>query len=102
VLASSDGGKTEHLTGQPPSAGSGGIIAVPPGRANVIVLADSFFLYRSADGGKSWTQVRFETGGAIWRSLSFVTPTVGWVVLASRVQLLRTTDAGRTWHRVAF
>ena len=102
MLVSSDAGKTERLAGQAPSAGSGGVIAVPPHHANVIILADSFFLYRSADGGKTWKQVWFETGGADWRSLSFVTPTAGWVVLASRAHLLRTTDASRTWHRVAF
>lgn len=101
VLRSVNGGKTEHLIGPAPTGGIGGVIAVPPHRSKVITLAPEYFLYRSADGGKTWKQV---LSGTAWNSLSYVSRTVGWVVLSSggHGQLLRTTDAGRTWHRVAF
>jgi hypothetical protein len=40
-------------------------IAVPPGRANVITLAASgaSFLDRSANGGKTWTELTVTGGG---------------------------------------
>jgi len=65
VLLSVNGGKTEHLTGPAPLAGVGGVIAVPPRRRAVITLAAEYFLYRSADGGKTWKTVLFYSGGAI-------------------------------------
>jgi hypothetical protein len=103
VLLSVNGGKTEHLTGPAPLAGVGGVIAVPPRDSAVITLAAEYFLYRSADGGKTWKTVLFYSGGAIWSSLSYVSRTVGSAVVSSGGHwLLRTTDAGLTWHRIAF
>ena len=103
VLLSVNGGKTEHLAGPAPLAGVGGVIAVPPRRRVVITLAAEYFLYRSADGGKTWKTVLFYSGGAIWSSLSYVSRTVGSAVVSSGGHwLLRTTDAGLTWHRIAF
>jgi photosystem II stability/assembly factor-like uncharacterized protein len=103
VLLSANGGKTEHLVGPAPLAGVGGVIAVPPRGSAVITLAAEYFLYRSADGGKTWKTVLFYSGGATWSSLSYVSGTVGSVVVSSGGQwLLRTTDVGLTWHRIAF
>ena len=103
VLRSANGGKTEHLVGPAPLGGVGGVIAVPPRGSAVITLAAEYFLYRSADGGKTWKTVLFYDGGATWSSLSYVSGTVGSVVVSSGGQwLLRTTDAGLTWHRIAF
>jgi len=103
VLRSANGGKTEHLAGPAPLGGVGGVIAVPPRVSAVITLAAEYFLYRSADGGKTWKTVLFYDGGATWSSLSYVSGTVGSVVVSSGGQwLLRTTDAGLTWHRIAF
>lgn len=51
-------------------------------------------LYRTTDGGRSWTQVQappFTASGAA----RFVSPAVGFGV--SNGELLRTTDAGATW-----
>jgi photosystem II stability/assembly factor-like uncharacterized protein len=76
---------------------------VPPRGSAVITLAAEYFLYRSADGGKTWKTVLFYSGGATWSSLSYVNGTVGSVVVSGGGQrLLRTTDAGLTWHRIAF
>ena len=103
VLRSANGGKTEHLVGPAPLGGVGGVIAVPPRGSAVITLAAEYFLYRSADGGKTWKTVLFYDGGATWSSLSYVSGTVGSVVVSSGGQwLLRTTDVGLTWHQIAF
>jgi len=86
------------------------VIAVPPSRPNVVTLATSSgasWLDRSADGGKTWKQVTYADGGAGWSSLSYLSPAAGWVVHGkpgegSDNQLLRTSDAGVTWHKIGF
>ena len=58
-----------------------------------------------ADGGKTWSAKYVGTGGdAPWNSLAYVSRTVGWAEVGSPPYsgLLRTTDAGRTWHQVRF
>jgi photosystem II stability/assembly factor-like uncharacterized protein len=109
VLTSSDGGKRVQLAGHAPLGGGTDGIAVPPHHARVITLAavsGASFLDRSADGGKTWTEVTYP-GGAPWNSLSYLSRTTGWIVLGrpglgSVNQLWRTSDAGRTWNPVAF
>lgn len=102
VLASANGGKTAHLTGRPPTLGIGGMIAVPPHRPGLITLATEYAVDHSADGGKTWKQVLFNSGGASLTSLAFVSAAVGWAVFPQGVksQLMRTTDAGVAWHQV--
>jgi hypothetical protein len=107
VLRSVNGGRTEHLVGPAPLGGVGGVIAVPPHRSKVITLADEYFVYRSADGGKTWKTVLVNLSGGSWMSLSFVSKTAGWAVQNGTStgpghQLLRTSNAGATWHRVRF
>jgi hypothetical protein len=113
VLRSVNGGKTEQLAGQPPVGGdTTGAIAVPPHHSKVIAIAvitpGPDFLYRSASGGKAWTEITIPgtSGGVNMNSLSYLSRTAGWVVAGSPGeppdQLLRTTDAGRTWHPVTF
>jgi hypothetical protein len=118
VLRSVNGGRTEHLTGHAPAdgddpfGGNGGI-AVPPRHSMVITIAayspGPDYLYRSANGGKTWAEITAPgtEGGASLGSLSYVSRTVGWVVAGqpaggSHSQLLQTSDAGRTWHKVRF
>ena len=112
VLRSVNGGKTEQLAGQPPVGGdvTGGI-AVPPHHSKVIGIAvvtpGPDFLYRSASGGKTWTEITIPgtSGGVNLNSLSYLSRTAGWVVAGSPGEtptLLRTTDGGRTWHPVTF
>jgi photosystem II stability/assembly factor-like uncharacterized protein len=85
---------------------------VPPHHSKVIAIAvitpGPDFLYRSASGGKAWTQITIPgtSGGVNLNSLSYLSRTAGWVVAGSPgvtpARLLRTTDAGRTWHPVRF
>jgi photosystem II stability/assembly factor-like uncharacterized protein len=60
--------------------------------------------HRSTDGGETWNQVLFNSWGGSLSSLSYVSTTVGWAVLPQGVtsQLVRTPDAGATWHQVRF
>ena len=107
LLASANGGRTEHLAGRPPAGGVGGELAVLPGRPKVITMSDEYFVDRSADGGKAWKQILANLGGGSWNSLSYVSKAVGWAVqngtsTGPGTELLRTSDAGATWHKVSF
>lgn len=106
IMSSTDGGKTSHLAGRQAPVFGDGVIAVPPQRPGVITFATSpgvpAYLDRSGDGGKTWTQVEYPSGGT-WQSVSYVSRTVGWAVLGMQFRtysgrLLRTTDAGITWR----
>ena len=87
--------------------------AVLPGRATMITIAvvtpGPDYLYRSANGGQTWTQVAVPdtSGGVSLTSLSYLSPAVGWMVIGGpfgggESLLLRTTDAGATWYQVRF
>jgi len=112
VLLSVNGGRTAHLIGPAPTRGNVSGFAVPPRHPAMITIAvvtpGPDYLYRSANGGKTWVQVTVPgTGGGVsLSSLSYVSPTVGWMVIGGPFggmsQLLRTTDAGATWHQVRF
>jgi hypothetical protein len=85
-----------------------------PGRACKARLAATTdggarHLYRSANGGKTWAGIAVPgtQGGTDLSSLSSLSHTAGWVVAggpgaSSQNRLLRTSDAGATWHAVGF
>jgi photosystem II stability/assembly factor-like uncharacterized protein len=114
VLASFNGGRTQRPTlTVPPSAGDVAAFAVSPGRLDVISVAvvtpglDN--VYRLAGLGRTWTTypVPGTGGGDQLGSLRFVSPSAGFLVTGGPAsahggQLLRTIDAGRTWHPVRF
>jgi len=120
VLRSVSGGRTERLAGSAPVAGDtyADPIASPPGRGQVITLAvvspGPSALDWTADGGRTWTEIPVPSGsggGTGVSSLSYVSRTTGWVIAGLRprttgggpyYQLLRTTDAGLSWHHVSF
>ncbi len=108
VLTSHDGGRTAHLVGRwvPTISGSGGVLAIPPGRFALITFATPpnaiGTLGRSVNGGRSWHAIK-KLGYGTWNSLQYVGPTTGFIVAdvppdgpATEV-LLRTTNAGRSW-----
>jgi photosystem II stability/assembly factor-like uncharacterized protein len=105
VMLSVNGGRTERLTGRKaPVIGDGGVLAAPPGSGTVLTFATSVgnptWIGRSADDGKTWKQVAdFSSSGGSPFSLSYVTRLVGFIVIGGS-RLLRTTDAGRTWHQI--
>ena len=102
------------LVGRPPMGGGEEELSAGSDRAVVIAAASgASWLYRSADGGRSWQSVLTEDdGGAGWADLGFTTSTYGVVVHGPAIgdggnngrpgQLLLTDDGGRTWHGVRF
>lgn len=109
ILASADGGRTTRLAGHAPAEGDLAGFAVPPDRPQVITLAavsGLSLLYTSANGGKTWT-ITVVGNSEPLSSLAYVNRTIGWVVLGTPGPngthgLLRTTNAGRTWHKINF
>jgi YVTN family beta-propeller protein len=112
VLLSSNGGRTVHLAGPAPALGIPQGFASPPGDPSVLTIAAGgtgsdrkYWLYRSANGGKTWTTVTISSDPKFsFRSLTYTTRTSGWIVLGNGFPsadntLLHTTDAGRTWHK---
>ncbi len=112
VLVSFNGGRTEWQTlTAPPSAGDVAAFAVAPGRFGVISIAvvtpglDN--IYRSANLGQTWTTfgIPGTGGGTPLTSLEFTSPTVASFVAGNPAihgELMRTTNAGRTWYPVRF
>jgi YVTN family beta-propeller protein len=112
ILTSSDGGRTVHLAGRAPASGAPEGFASPPGDPALITIAAAgttkssrtAWLYRSANGGRTWTTLTFRGNSQEgFSSLTYTTRTTAWIVLydslTSKGSLLRTTDSGRTWHQ---
>jgi hypothetical protein len=111
VLTSANAGRTVHLAAGGPGGGNQFWLAEPPGRARVISGGGSLnnsVLSRSVNGGKTWENfiVPASDGGPQpLNSLSYVSRTVGWVVVSGIFapgDLLRTSNAGGTWQKVSF
>jgi hypothetical protein len=109
AYTSANGGVTFTKAGSPPRGGFAAGLAVPPGRPQAVTLAAvsaASWLYQSADGGRTWrSSAHYNDGGAGWRDLRYVSPTVGWLVHGSSWgvdanALTRTVNAGATWYRV--
>lgn len=110
VFTSSNGGRTFHLAGSPPTAGQIGTVAMPPGRPRVITMSaasGATYLYRSVNGGKTWGAKVYLDGGLDMRDLAYASATTGYVihfsggpVIAYSQGLLKTSNAGATWKAV--
>lgn len=111
VYRSANGGSTfRAAASQPPEPGQVRQVAMPPGHPGTITItaaSGASYIYRSANGGKSWGTKTYFDGGLDWRDLAFASATTGYLihfsggpVLAYGLGLLKTTDAGRTWHSV--
>lgn len=111
LFRSTDGGDTWAEISRAPGFPTGllgkiGVVASPAqaGRIWAIVEAEAGGLYRSDDGGDSWVLASAEAG--LWGRCFYymhvvadpVDPETIWVL---NTDLFRSTDAGRTFHRVA-
>jgi len=81
--------RTEHLTGQAPVAGDVAGSPCRRSRATVITIAvvtpGLSYLRRSANCGKTWAEITVSslTSEVSFTSLSYVSPTAGWVVISA-------------------
>ena len=106
VVRTEDGRST--VAGTPPPAGDPeSIAATSSGTLVVSAASGASSLYRSADGGSSWTATTFSDGGIGFEDLGFTTATQGIVIHGQpgpptnyASQLLMTRDAGATWQPV--
>jgi hypothetical protein len=107
VAVATNGG-TSTVVGRPPLGGDGGTVAGTPYAVMVIATASAgSWLYRSGDGGHSWSTVKsYGDGGAGWNDVGFTTARQGVVVhgrpgqtdVAGGIELLMTHDSGLTWQ----
>lgn len=118
VRSSSDAGVTTVAAGAPPRGGiASEIAAADSSHLAVTAQSGASFIYRSDDGGRSWTTVDdLPDGGAGFRDLGFTTSTQGVVISGepstgspastdgapAGSRLLMTHDAGATWAAVSF
>jgi hypothetical protein len=85
VLLSVNSSRTERLTGQAPVRRVAGS-PCRRSRATVITIAvltpGLGYLRRSANSGKTWAEITVSglTGEVSFTSLSYVSPTAGWVL----------------------
>ena len=96
LCGTDDGGQTWRVLSQFPEFGYG---TVAIGDATTLYLSGpSVPLLRSSDGGSSFMPVApaDPTSGQV----QFVSPRVGWAL--RETSLMRTTDGGSTWERIAF
>lgn len=110
VFTSANGGRTFQLKGRPPGPGEPGTLAMPPGHPQVITLtavSGASFLYRSADGGRTWQAKTYADAGLGFRDLAYVSATTGYFVhfggspvLAFGKGLMKTVNAGASWTKV--
>jgi len=100
-------GGNSRVAGTPPPAGDSEALAVSPSSGTLVAAAASgaSWLYRSTDGGTSWTTAEtYNDGGIGFNDLGFTTSTQGVVIHgypgppADFVsKLLMTTNGGATW-----
>lgn len=111
VVVTRDG--KSRVVGRTPLGGLPLAIAATPSGRTIVVASSSgaSMLYRSANGGRSWSTVAyFGDGGYGFNDLGFTTATQGFVMrgapfiwrFADFDEMLMTHDAGATWHRVRF
>ena len=104
LVISHDSAATWQAAGSPPRAGQPTGLAAATSTSYVVGAASgATFLYRTADGGATWTAVLDDTadGGAPISDLGFTDADHG-VAILGRSQLLRSLDGGATWVTVHF
>lgn len=68
-------------------------------RDNAWASTEGDGLYRSRDGGLSWTRIEGKLPETVLRSIFFLDTNTGWAVGRSG-RIAKTTDGGKTWQRM--
>jgi hypothetical protein len=114
VLVSVNGARSgwQTLKAPPPEGDVAGFAATPGGFGLIsvdVVTPGLDNIYRLPKPGQSWTtfSIPGTSGGVPLSSLQFISPAVGSLVAGDPIfgihsELLRTTNAGQTWHPVTF
>ena len=100
ALSTDDGGRTW----KPLAVGEGddgyrhlnAVFALPDG--TLLIAAEAGTVFRSADGGRSWSAVRLPYNGSLWGGLALRDGSA--LVFGMRGHVLRSDDQGRTWTDV--
>lgn len=104
VLHTTDSGSTwtRELSG--PTAGVGEYARFfDPLHGVVVALGPQSTIYKTGDGGRTWSQLSFAADGLQVLSASFVDASLGWLLVLvpypveASETLFRTTDGGATW-----
>ncbi|MEO6885765.1 MAG: hypothetical protein ABI232_05680, partial [Jatrophihabitantaceae bacterium] len=99
VMSAFAPGSSEALT----RVGAGPISAIGAASAQVVIAADAGGVYRSVDGGSSFSRLAGGAStpiGAQW--IGFESATVGRALSESGATIWTTHDAGLTWTRYTF
>lgn len=102
VLNTSDSGATWHRQLAAPGDVTGGeyLRFFDASNGVVAVLGKQSGLYRTGDGGNTWSRLPLTRAGGYVLSADFVDASHGWVLAQASTEgetLLRTQDGGRTW-----
>lgn len=98
IERSDDGGQVWHWTALPSCSACAMSFSFVDA-AHGFALGSNGTLYSTGDGGASWSVVSAQLPKSSVPAIAFVGASFGW--LSSGHLLERTTDAGRTWQRVA-
>lgn len=105
LMRSTDGGETWSVAvGLPPTGqASVGAIAFAPGNGQVAYTwIDQAGLFRSGDGGATWTRLYSPTAGVDWESLgispNFLRDRLMFASGPRPQTFLRSADGGASWH----
>jgi photosystem II stability/assembly factor-like uncharacterized protein len=73
-------------------------IAIDPTNSNTVLIGNSNTIYKTTDGGITWTTVLNSTGGVNAIEISPLNPTVA--VAATNKGIYRSTNSGTTWTNI--
>ena len=100
--ATHDGGTTWKYT--TPVVVKAGINAPPSSFADMNHgwVTQGNVLYKTADGGRRWTQILLPPAFADIQQLDFISPKAGWATRETAPFLLKTVDGGQMWVPVDY
>jgi photosystem II stability/assembly factor-like uncharacterized protein len=100
IMKTSDGGSnwiSQSVTSITGTSTMYGVYALDAD--NVVVTGNSNYIFRSTNGGETWTQPASPFASTSFREVKFTSATTGFVV-GNYSRIAKTTDGGFTWSAV--